>query len=143
MHSDDQNAPLDKRAKKWKELFATRRNFEEDDSYVEALKRAHGDGNTLIIFLGDCGGPVPSCRSKEVLEFCEDLDPRSLLREPLEYNCDNARSWLSDSEFNDDVKSIGRSRIYTRRLTDKQLHASLRQPRFGLHNLPNADRRLM
>ena len=122
MHPDNQNS------KKWKAVFATRRNFNEDKSYVKAQKSTHSDGNTLVIFLGDCGGPVPSCRSKEILEFCENLDPRSLLDAPLRRNCDDARAWLNDNEFDDCGNSIGPARRYARRLTDKQLCASLRQP---------------
>lgn len=111
--------------KKWKVEFSIRRNFSEDESYIETWKKTNKDSTStsLEIFLGDCGGPIPSPMSEDISEFCENLDPQSLL---LEQNHDEARSWLHDSEFNDNGNPNGVSRRYARRLTYKELHALLK-----------------
>lgn len=127
--------PDNRSSKKWKKEFDTRRKFKEDKPYIETLGKSDRNSNPLKIFLGNCGGKVPSCRRKEILEFCENLNLRTALQALLEQSSDEARSCLLDSEFDENGNATVKSRRYTRRLTDHQLCELLKEPVSAFHVL--------
>lgn len=132
--------PLDANAKEWDQLFSAGRDFHEDDSsYVETLKKEFNVlSSDLEIFLRDCEGPVPLSGLEEVRELCETPLSRTDDTQDGEARSDPGKAWLDDREA-----STGHVREYPNRLNADQLFMCLAKKRYGLENLPNADRRLV
>jgi hypothetical protein len=124
--------------KNWPKIFASRRYFNEDESWVEKQRPAVADDDTLKIFLRSFPGPVQSCEVQEMIDFCQGTSFRDISEGPLENQCTGAKAWLDDREL-----SSRNCRSYNRRLTARKLYVLLKQPRFGSDYFPNADRRLI
>jgi hypothetical protein len=100
----------------WSPIFSTERKFGEDQPYVEALKEIYADGDYLERLLQEYEGGVPSCRSEEIGDYCQNTGTALLGTKP-----DKAKAWLNDIEY-----STLRSRSYPHRLTAHQLYTLLK-----------------
>lgn len=128
------NSP-DEIAQRWQSLFSLDRNIKDDIKYVEKCRDIDADGSDLEIFLQYCDDSIPSCEYEDVHDFCE---------KPLACSYEEgsppglAKAWLDDREISSES-----TRSHKKWLTADELYTALAQPRFGLLDMPHADRRLI
>ncbi|KAF2194379.1 hypothetical protein K469DRAFT_126254 [Zopfia rhizophila CBS 207.26] len=141
-------------AKEWKREFSKERKFNEDHSYVEKKRIEYDvDGDDIRNFLADFEKSIPSCVVEEVATFCRHASLKDIDSAADEEVGVGARAWMDDrSRYHaencacsddQDPKDRGCARRYESRLCAAQLYGLLRQPRFGVEGIPNADRRLI
>ncbi|OCK76055.1 hypothetical protein K432DRAFT_307225 [Lepidopterella palustris CBS 459.81] len=131
-------------AKEWDPEFSKDRKFKKDWSYVEYKRRdLNADGDGISIFLQEFEDSVPSCIVEDISEFCKDvrLDDIQIGATRAGTAIQRRAAWLDDRSLC--VEKHGCVREYENPLTAIQLYQMLKALRFGIPDLPDADRRLI
>jgi len=115
--------------------------FKDDEIAVEpnnndSIRKDDADSQSddfLDTFFGGLAGSIPSWDAQAVERYCLEEKRQSATIRQFE-----TWAWVDDREF-----PSGRSRAYPKGLNAKELREILLRDRYGHHDLPNADRRLI
>ncbi|KAF2176999.1 hypothetical protein K469DRAFT_382413 [Zopfia rhizophila CBS 207.26] len=138
-------------SKNWDPIFLTPRNFCEGEFYVtwkrkvppttDGEARDENDGDDHIGFFFRDSEDLEDCKADEAEEFCDAIRLHHL-EQPAPNSVVGCRrgAWLDDRSCATGSLS---AREYDNPLTATALYQLLKLPRFGVDNVPDADRRLI